>query len=334
MCSIRLNQRTWLQLGACLMVAATVNAACAESPKGELAGRIVDLDGNPVASARVWLETEDYPAKVLIETSTQSDGRFRLGPLSPVYRRRLLVEAEGFGREPRDGVSVFAGIVNDLGELTVARGRAVSGRVLDPDGRPLAGVAVEAEIFRHYMGHTIMNVGPARTIQTDATGRYRLMSVPPSNLTITVRYPECTHGGAYKMIQPGSGEEFLEDVKLVRDAPIIGVVKDTEGKLLAGIEVKTGWAGNRTAKTDTQGRFVLRGFKADDQLYFRMWADGFTYYEKPVPKDRSAVQIVLTRCGWINGRAVDADTGEPVQLKEITLCQFDRQKDGTIVRRG
>ena len=68
----------------------------ADEPKGELVGVVVDLDGRPVRNAKVWLESR--PATTIAETATPADGRFRLGPLAPVFRQLLLVDAPGFGR--------------------------------------------------------------------------------------------------------------------------------------------------------------------------------------------------------------------------------------------
>ena len=44
--------------------------------------------------------------------------------------------------------------------------------------------------------------------------------------------------------------------------------------------------------------------------------------------------VVLTPVAWIEGRAVDAETGEPVRLKRVVLCSFDRKADGEVVLCG
>src|SRR5580704_6839389 len=46
----------------------------ADEPKGELAGVVVDLNGRPVANAKVWLETR--PPANIASTTTSVDGRF------------------------------------------------------------------------------------------------------------------------------------------------------------------------------------------------------------------------------------------------------------------
>ncbi len=144
----------------------------ADEPKGELAGVVVDLDGHPVANAKVWLETR--PPAAIVSTTTSSDGRFHLGPLPATFRRTLLVDAPGFGREHRDNVSVFPGTVNDL-RLVVAAGRTVEGRILKVDGQPAAHAAVTCQLGRVITGRYLSEpLGPEIQVATDAQGRFRV----------------------------------------------------------------------------------------------------------------------------------------------------------------
>ena len=67
-------------------------------PPGTLSGRVVDPEGKPVSGARVWVDT--WEAKLLAEVRSDADGRFRLGPVEPVYRHQfpILIEAEGYAQ--------------------------------------------------------------------------------------------------------------------------------------------------------------------------------------------------------------------------------------------
>src|SRR6266446_7936903 len=69
----------WQELGA--QEAAKNSSAPA---KGTLSGTVVDNHGKPVAKVRVWTNTGD--GKLLAEARTDAEGRFRLGPVEPVYR--------------------------------------------------------------------------------------------------------------------------------------------------------------------------------------------------------------------------------------------------------
>jgi hypothetical protein len=83
---------------------------------------------------------------------TDASGRFRLGPVEPVYRSQtdLFIEHQGYALQalPGDGISIFPGRDADLGTFRLAPGRVFTGRVLDTDGSPTASAAVEASLYR------------------------------------------------------------------------------------------------------------------------------------------------------------------------------------------
>ena len=105
-------------LGACLAALLVLPVRAEEpSPLGTLSGRVVNAEGQPVAGARVWTETVDsktFSRKTLAEARSDSEGRFRLGPVEPVYRNRyggLHVEAAGLAGQvlPASNLSIFPG---------------------------------------------------------------------------------------------------------------------------------------------------------------------------------------------------------------------------------
>ncbi len=112
------NIRTFLAaLCVAALFVATTGHLKADERKGELAGVVVDLDGRPVANAKVWLESR--PPATIASTTTSADGRFHLGPLTAVFRQVLLVGAPGLGREHRENASVFPGAVNIVRVIVV-----------------------------------------------------------------------------------------------------------------------------------------------------------------------------------------------------------------------
>ena len=73
-------------------------------PPGTLSGKVVDPDGQPVAGRAglgIYLGTKSQDSKLLADARSGSDGRFRLGPVEPVYRHRfpILIDADGFARQ-------------------------------------------------------------------------------------------------------------------------------------------------------------------------------------------------------------------------------------------
>ncbi len=316
---------------AALFVAATGHLQ-AHEPKGELAGVVVDLDGHPVANAKVWLETR--PPVTVAATTTSADGRFHLGPIPAVFRHELLVDAPGWGREHRENVSIFPGAVNDL-RVVVAPGRTVEGRVLQADGQPAARVAVTCSICRILTGRYLyQDFGPVIPLATDAQGRFRLENVPPCRFTIAARLPNMALGWTRADILPGAGLHTLRTIKLEPDVPVRGVVHDAQEKPLANIPVSTNFADSPTAVTDVAGRFVLRGFGAQvlPRVAVEISSPRFNFKRVPLGDKPSLVDITLVPQRWVTGRVLDVDTGKPVAIKTFILCWFNRRADGTIDR--
>jgi hypothetical protein len=172
-------------------------------PTGELVGTIVDLDGRPVAKAKVSLNSR--PSKTIASAETSADGRFRIGPIAPIYREQLLVDAPGFGPEHRENISVFPAAVNEI-RIVVAPGRSVQGRVLRIDGQPAAHLPVRYRITRSVTGRYLIDfVSPENHVATDSRGEFRVDNVPPSRLSVHLSLPDSASGGTVAYVQPGSG---------------------------------------------------------------------------------------------------------------------------------
>jgi hypothetical protein len=228
---------------------------------GELAGSVVDLDGRPVPDATIRLESR--PTKTIASAKTSANGRFRMGPIAPICRQTLLIDAPGFAREHRENVSIFPNAVNEV-RIVLVPGRTVQGRILRVDGQPAAHVNVTYHVFRIQTGRYLIDAtGPEGRVTTDANGEFRAENVPPCRFTADVRLPETAFGWVREDIQPGLGAHHLRTLRLTPDVPIAGIVHDLQGKPLAKIHVETNWANSPTAITDAAGRFTLRGFPAN-----------------------------------------------------------------------
>jgi hypothetical protein len=355
----------WAAFGPCLaalLLFAFPTAAGEASPAGTVSGTVVGPAGEPVAGARVYTYTEDDKSSgghSLTETKTDVQGHFRLGPIRPIYRSRsdLVVEADGYALLSTLGgtVSVYPGRDFDLGTLRLDPGRVFTGRVLDADGKPRAGASVLPRVFRHYLGHTVTDIGSGLHMTTGADGRFKTPRLPVAVLSLSVRAPQSQLASVRRLIQPG-GEEDLGDIRLEKDVPVSGSVQDVDGKPIAGVAI--GGTVGYDATTDAQGRFTLRGFGPNPKFQLNVskagyspligqvvvTAEGAQYQLEPdLPlvradtndkKPAKELTIVLSRAGLIEGKVVDAETGEPVHLSRIVVCNFERKPSGEVVLRG
>jgi RNA polymerase sigma factor (sigma-70 family) len=205
---------------------------------------------------------------------------------------------------------------------------AVSGRVLDPDGKPFAG---------------------AKLYLTASYGRpkkpaVRATSGPDGRFDFTFPKTEYFEAGWIReraepwrwcdivAVAPDYGpvSVWMADVKkelnlrLVKDARIGGRVRDLEGRPVAGAEIQVigpSWAPLLdAATTDKQGRFTLAGVGSGREVELRVSAPAIeTHWVKvKTPADGAAEVEVLAGptkpvVGVVRGR----DTGKPLAGVEV-----------------
>ncbi len=114
-------------------------------PERVVRGRVRDEHGRPLAGARVAAEGFFHAQAAVAtrdsrEARSGADGSFALAGLRSDIGHSLLVEAQGRAAARRELEAGAAEI--DAGELVLARETVLSGVVIDPAGRPVAGIEV------------------------------------------------------------------------------------------------------------------------------------------------------------------------------------------------
>lgn len=158
--------------------------------KGQLAGRVTDGNGKPVAEAIIALQRQR-------RTTTDRDGNYTVAQLTP-DSYRITVIKDGFTAEEktidvRGGISTrqdfvlkTAGGARQVGRLpnagiVLARTGQIAGRVIDgKTGAPLAGVNV--------------SIAGQRTVTTGANGSYSFTNVGFGTYQVTARKSGFTEG--------------------------------------------------------------------------------------------------------------------------------------------
>ncbi len=324
---------------------------------GTLSGTVVDPAGKVVAGARVSVRQRKYDRDTLdasyglvCETTTDAEGHFQLGPVEASCRPLgdVLIEADNYALEvvPRLTYVIYPGADNGLGTIQLNRGCEVTGQVIDSDGQPRANTTVECFIYRYISGHTIEQVGEPVTVTTDGEGRFRTPPLPVGKAQLVVRLPDRQIASSTTFTIPSGERSLPEPIRLKKDVPVQGRVVDEAGQPLEGVAI---YAFGRTAETDASGRFVINGFAANPNFQFNMakeghipinWSmqideDGFKHRDLAT-QERSLVTtkeflVTMPRVAWIEGDAVDAESGEPVEIHRAVLCTFYRKPDGELV---
>jgi len=286
---------------------------------------VVDESKAPIAGAEV--RTADMGDA---HATTDAGGLATLRPVEPGY---VAVQATATGYAPNTGFATVgtAGITGTV-TLTLHKGYALSGRVIDEDGKPIAKARVYASGGAWAGDRTPDDAG-----QEDARGRVEIVSDDKGQFAIPA-----LSAGAHTLFAvdgehaPGHTQVMLDDrpmsgvdIVMKLGGTIAGTVVDADRKPAPFVPVRisgTGtrmWSmGRRQAITDKAGKFELHGL-VRAKLQARAESDRAASQLVPIdltitPAKRD-LQLVLDVTGTIAGTVVD-DAGAPVP--EVTVNAF------------
>jgi protocatechuate 3,4-dioxygenase beta subunit len=326
----------------------------------EFSGRVLDPEGKPVAGAKLFLAqpTPDGPAPSPRATSGP-DGRFRFAVAKAELEKgaaeesppQMMAVAEGHGC---DWVKLGAAEV----ELTLrlVRDVPIRGRILDADGKPVAGARLSVTGVAAARGDDLGGyIEAARTgssyefakrwtgplpgrpgvLTTEAHGRFRLdgvgrervvhlylegPAIASTSLEVMTGAAETVAGAAGRLIH---GASF--DYVAAPSRPVRGVVRDKDtGKPLPGVSVR-GWTNPRCqAVTDPEGRYELLGLPKSPNYHLALKpAEGQLYFQRQADvSDTPGLgpltgDIDLVRGLTARGRVTDKATGRPVAQARV-----------------
>ena len=273
--------------------------------------------------------------------NTDENGRFVLEGVSP-GSTALEVSLDGFPTLEGSRVEVQAGrTVKDV-TLMLVRGADIRGRVLDPEGEPVAGARVELSSGSRWMG--AMSVDEA---VTDADGNYAFRAQRIGDeLRLVAKHDAYVESGEELVVI--ERDLALPDLQLLPAASVRGRVVDGAGNGVAGAEVSLRKVrrddegafttriieealGSRGARaiTDENGEFVVTPV-AEGGYTLRVAADGYPKYEgveffvdEGAEFDHAIVRLQEGRS--ILGVVVDAN-GEPLVGAEVRATKANSSR--------
>lgn len=195
-----------------------------------IAGRVVDAEGEPVGGASVSAVAEGAGFDLLGRGGsgvTAADGSYTVAGLEPgTYS--VLVNAEEYAPSQRTAVSVAVGEVTGGVDFTLERGRALRGRVVDPQGRPVVG----AMVFATPAGAGIQQA--SNPAATDLNGAFEIALGADSAFDIVA----VAQGWAPGKVAAASGDETSELVVQLSPGGRVNVrVVGADGSPKAGVAV-------------------------------------------------------------------------------------------------
>ncbi len=289
-------------------------------PGASLSGVVRDDAGRPVAGAEVRGEGDQGGAPPPAER-TDASGAFHVDGVLP--GEYMVVAREG-GRAP--GVAVA--IVESGGEaavsLIVSDGGYAVGRILDAEGRPVAGrVRVEAWNGRSLPGFA----SDALVADARANGSFALGPLPIGSLGIAASAPRLATRRVDAEVAARGGTVDLGDIALDPGLEIRGRVRDREGNGIAGAEVRVTRHGSGTpsdgeAVSEADGGFVVGGLESGSHEVSAT-APGYAPAEATATSGGEPVDLLMEPGGEIAGRVVDAD-GSPVEDARVSAEEGSR----------
>jgi hypothetical protein len=235
------------------------------------------------------------------EVTGLSSGRVAIEAGAPGYRSSAPVTLELAPGERREGV-----------EIVLAAGVAVTGRVLGPDGLPVAGARVGAraeESFGASWGRS--------SVETGAEGRFTLDTLAPGRVVL-----EATKEGfaeATQELEVGPGGASVE-LHLGRGVEVSGWVFEADGAPAAGRQLQLSpgvmtfdFRSQQTTATD--GSFAFRGV-ADGEYRLKVLEDYSVLWSSPDPirveggAPVSGLEVRLPGTATLTGRLVGLDPDE------------------------
>jgi RNA polymerase sigma factor (sigma-70 family) len=230
----------------------------------DVSGKVLDVDSSPVAGADVysWGYGGDSHEGYVVARSRE-DGSYFVRSLPPKQVGWLSARAPRRAPTPQKMLLSDAGakVTTDL--VFLSKGGSIEGRVLDPDGTPVAGAEVMVGRSRDYADLRLDDGSPGRSpaaqrVFTDVAGRYRIEGVAEG------AQPIFGHGKGFAPWRGDcnvtAGIATTLDIPLMRGVQLTGSVRDEQGSPVVRASVTAGGFGFGVVHRSTaaDGSFAMK----------------------------------------------------------------------------
>ena len=234
-----------------------------------LAGQVVDEAGRPVAGAELTLAPVPEQSMADLDPGTFSavsgpDGRFRFAGLPRGRFQGLWVDHSGFVETHVPGVEAPAATPV---RIQLVEARSLAGRVVDPDGQPVAGARValvETDSGLLLGGGFSRGARLSSLADTDADGRFVLDRVPPGTVGIEVRAIGFRNRSVPGVRIPKDGEAEPVEISLRPGPYLEGRVLDSRGRPVKDAMVRA------EGKLQASGTFSFGGTQTDAEGHYQI----------------------------------------------------------------
>lgn len=218
--------------------------------RGAISGRIVDTSGEGVPAATVTLSAACFEGGPTSAT-TDANGVYGFPGCSPGSFEVTMTSPSGTVASGRTSARlILAPGSSANADFRVARIGAVSGSVLDTDGRPVSNATLSLD--------KACSMGGVTSTTTDAFGRYRFQNcteLTSYNVTLTEPGGFVAAGVVSRLVNLAAGSSATADFTVSQTGRVGGRVVDTTGAGVAGVPISLN--GAALVETDFDGRFAF-----------------------------------------------------------------------------
>lgn len=328
-----------------------------------MTGGVADESGQPVSGAQgVLAHTARTGMAAFLRQvrtgggapifRTAADGTFHASRLAPGTNQQLSVGHPEFATATVGGLTLAPGQTAANVTIVLRKGAVIAGLVHDKEGKPVEGAEAEVQQGLNFRGGrggaaalsviggraTGLQRPPART---GADGRFEVHGLVPGDYTLWVRKSGFASERIDPVKVPETGSPEAVSVTLGPGAAISGTVLSRSGAPAEGWSVVAGEPGmspvgprgrGNLNPTGSDGLFVLEGLKPGQSYNLQLFGgSGIGPSRKGVVPPATGIELVVAGTGRIAGRAVDAQTAQPITGYSISY-EPERTGGGGVFR--
>jgi protocatechuate 3,4-dioxygenase beta subunit len=232
-------------------------------PLGSIVGVVIDPEGRPMDSFTVQPQSNNVNkrrggARLRAKTFNPEDGRFEYrGIPDGIYS--LSVRSLKFSAVTLEEIEVRAGETIDVGEIQLAEGGSVNGRVvIAGTNQPIVGAKIR--VLQGAQAFQANRASPVVT--TDANGGFVISGLKDRVISLDVTHVEFA-SERVSSVDPRVGAKSQNLlIELEQPGQIIGTIVDAAGKLAKGMPIylvaKGKGSKNDSQNSDANGEFQFR----------------------------------------------------------------------------